>query len=1075
MATSVYDPSSAPTPAHYEEAIAEIWREVLGRTDIDVSDDFFDVDGDSLHAIQVIGRIRETWGVGVRAMDFFEAPTVRALAAAVAVALPSEGPVLGPRGADAEPVLSHDQQRLWFEDQLQTGAAYHVHGRQRLTGPLDVGALDASVRAILGRHEVLRSRFPTVDGHPVQLTDVSVEDWHITVEDLGGPGAGREAAARLMDEEAVRPFDLAHGPLVRCLLLRLAEDEHVLCVTAHHIVCDDWSAALFGRELAALYRAGGDAAEAGLPPLEIQYGDYALWQRRRFVGPLLERDVDYWRQHLDGAPAALALPSRRRRPPHEAPGGGRVRTEFSPAETAGLHDLCHKHGATPFMALLAGFGTVLGRWSGQQDLVIGAPITGRTDPRTEQLIGFFINTLPIRVDLSGAPAFAELLERTRQSTMGGLAHADAPLDVLVGELPAARVPGRTPLFQVILNVVGAVEAEQLDGLFGEMLDAPARTSKFDLSCTAREWDGSLRLELEFDAGRYAPDLLQLLLDQVRGLLRAASEDPSKCVYEYPLALKGDAADAADAAFGSATSGKSAGPGRFTLHDAVAVAGADGAWSYRRLDAAAERVAHRLAELFPLSAGTHLAVVRRPTGGCAAMVLACLRSGTPFSLVDDAPFPLPGITAVLDAHPDGGSQGGSTIDLSPLLEQDAASDGCAGPLQGAGERFAVLSPLPGHFVGALTDALDAGATLVPAHGPSAADPAGALAWLSETGINVLYTNPAVLRALSAAGRATGRAEPLPSLHTAFVQNEGDLLAHDVEALRGLSRGARCVGQYRVGDDGRPAAAYEVPRDWDLETAAHRVPLGLPLRTDVRLENASGTRAGIGEAAEIRVGAERTGDLGRLWPDGVLEFVAGPGDEPGADTAETAAALRALPGVDDAVVAQWPAADGGLRLVGYVAGGGVRTPPGALRQQLVARLPDHLLPDQVIVLARMPLTAEGEYDLAEFPAPDEQTGESDRYVQPRTPMERRLVEILRELLDVERVGIYDTFFELGGFSLLATQLNARIRESIHVELTLREIFESATVDALAQRIVRAQAEQASAEELEALLSELELEAG
>jgi len=524
-------PVAPRTPA--EEVILGIFGDILDRDDIGVHDDFFDLGGSSLRAVKALGRIHESYGVRVRAMDFFESPTVATLAEVVSATAPAERPMVSRRPVDAEPVLSYDQQRLWLEDQLLPGAAYHVHGRQRLVGDLDVAALDASLRAIMDRHEALRSRFPVRDGRTVQIVDDLPDDWHIRFEDLSDDPGGADAARKLMDDDAGAPFHLERGPLVRCLLIRTGASEHLLSITAHHIVCDDWSVGVFARELSALYAAGGDVDRADLPVLEIQYRDFAVWQRRWLTGESLARQVEYWRDHLAGAPPALALPSRRRSTPSELPVGGRVRAALSAADTRALNELCRRSDATPFMALLAALGTVLGRWSGQPDVVIGVPITGRTDARMQTLIGFFVNMLPVRLDLSGDPTFAELLTRARTAAVGGYAHADAPLDLLVGEIPATRVPARTPMFQVILNGVDAPEIHPLAAVSSEVLDTPTRPSKFEITLTTREWDGVLRFDLEFNASRHEQAMIEHLLGQLTALLRAAAHDPDRRVLDQP--------------------------------------------------------------------------------------------------------------------------------------------------------------------------------------------------------------------------------------------------------------------------------------------------------------------------------------------------------------------------------------------------------------------------------------------------------------------------------------------------------------------------------------------------------------
>lgn len=524
----------APRTPH-EEAVAAIWREVLDRPDIGVLDDFFELDGTSLQAINVVSRLRETWGTEISARDFFECPTVEALAAALAAAGVPTRPSVTPRPPDEPPVLSYDQQRLWLEDQLRPGAAYNVHGRRRLTGPLDVPALERSVRAIIARHESLRTRFGIQHELPVQLVDEPDEDWRIDFRDLtADPEDPLATALRLADEQAEEPFDLTRGPLLRCLLIRVAEDDHVLAVTAHHIVCDNWSIGLFIQELTTLYAAGGDPASAGLEPLGIQYRDYAAWQRRWLAGEAVAAQVDYWRQHLEGAPASLALPATGRRAATARGRSGRLRSQLSEQHTTAVAELCRAYGVTPFMTAVATLATVLGRWSGQHAVVIGVPVTVRNEPALERLIGFFVNTIPLRVDLSGDPTFAELITRVREAALGGYAHADVPFDLLLTELRVARDPNRAPVFQVLVNAIDGLGEQELSGVRATELAGPVPPSKLDLTLSLRDARGGLSLELDYDADRYQGSMMRVLLDQVGVLLRAAAEDPARGIRDYAL-------------------------------------------------------------------------------------------------------------------------------------------------------------------------------------------------------------------------------------------------------------------------------------------------------------------------------------------------------------------------------------------------------------------------------------------------------------------------------------------------------------------------------------------------------------
>ena len=1080
---------TATSRSAVEEGIGAIFRDILRRDDIGVFDDFFDLGGSSLMAVRALGQIHERYGVRVRAMDFFESPVVSTLAQHVVDAAPARWPEVGRRPAGAEPVLSYDQQRLWLEDQLLPSAAYHVHGRQRLRGDLDVAALDASLRAIMDRHEALRSRFPVQDGRTVQIVDDLADDWHLRFEDVSALPDGEDRARELMDADAAVPFSLEHGPLVRCLVIRVGEAEHLLSITAHHIVCDDWSVGVFVRELSALYAAGGDPRRADLPELEVQYRDFAVWQRKWLTGEYLQQQVDYWREHLAGAPASLALPSRRRSTPDDVLVGGRVSAALSEADTSVLGELCRKADATAFMALLAGFGTVLGRWSGQEDVVIGVPITGRSDARLQNLIGFFVNTLPFRLDLSGDPTFAELLARARKAALGGYAHAEAPLDLLVGELPATRVPSRTPLFQVILNGVDTPEVRPLAGTTGELLDTPARPSKFELTLSAREWDGVLRFDLEFDANRYERVMIEQLLEQMTAILRTATHAPDRPLSEYRLTSPGESPD--DPIRPEAASPA---PPRGMLSaadpDAVAVVDRDGEWTYRRIDEVADRVSRAVTRHLPSPAGNgrreddegQVVLAWRPSALCVAGLLGCLRAGIRVSLdrSGDALEAAGGLAVRSDGS-------GITLRLGPdevhVIDPDSppsdgTESGTDAVTSGGGpdwavarygfdshDRFAVLSGSTRHVISGLLTAFAAGGTVVLVEGTSAGAAGAPAAELESAGVSVLYAGPESLRGL--AGSA------LPGLRHVVVENTGSFVAQDVVALRRTAPDARCTGLYGIGPDGRPATVHDIPDGWAAETAPLRIPLGHAVHGPVRLVRRGGQDAAVGEVAELRTEGGRSGELGRRWADGTFEWVGLAGSDPSADTLSVTCALRELSGVVDALVVDTTEAGADTELVAYVVTGDGEFDLAAAKPRLAARVPDALLPRHLVVLERLPLTADGEYDLAALPRPESRET-ADRYVAPRTPVERQLAEILAALLTVDRVGVHDSFFELGGFSLLATQLNIRIRETIQVDLTLRDIFASATVEMLARRIAYRQAEQEPVEDVEALLNDLESEA-
>lgn len=481
---------------------------------------------------------------------------------------------------------------------------------------------------------------------------------------------------------------------------------------------------------------------------------------------------------------------------------------------------------------------------------------------------------------------------------------------------------------------------------------------------------------------------------------------------------------------------------------------DGIRDHRWLAATAAHVARTVAEHAP-DAGEQLGIVREPTAEFVALVLGCLRAGVRFTILDpDNPVPprLLGVSTVLDAA-------ALPTEVAEPGDEPVPPGGWAEKL-GPGDRVAVLSGMPAQVVSGVSSAVAAGAELH-LDSPPLTDPDAVTGWLRGRRITAVFATAPVLRAV------TSGEQRLESVRQFIVENTGDLLVHDVEALRRAAPSCRLCCAYRTSGDGHPLASYEVPDGWLADEAPLRLPLGtLPSDRDAQLLTASDRPAAVGEVGELRVAGSRTGDLLRRWPDGVLEFVGTAGT--GREVLEAVTALRELPGIRDAVVTERFDADGEPVLAAYVTGPDAGADPAAVRRTLAVATPETGMPAHLVVVDELPLTSTGEYDLDALPDP---VPTGDDYVAARTPLEEELTAILRELLRTDRIGVLDSFFELGGFSLLATQLASRIRERFGVELSLREIFEAPTVDGLAQLIVRRELELSDAGELEALLEEIE----
>jgi amino acid adenylation domain-containing protein len=577
-----------------EEIVATIWAAILGIERIGIQEDFFELGGHSLKATRVMSRVNQAFRLDLLVRALFENPTLASLSSVIERALLDEleGEARGDVRADALAVsarreerlaerlderrsrltaagaailenrirdagrlspspdrvsrrpdssvpafLSFAQQRLWVLDRLDPGlASYNIPRAFRIRGPLDVEALGRALGTMEERHEVLRSVCRLVDGNPVQVVGES-RTQPLSVVDLAGLAEGVPDAEmrRVAGEEARRPFDLARGPLLRTKLLRVAEQDHVLVVTIHHVVFDGWSGEIFDRELAALYEAYREGRPSPLPALPIQYADFAAWQREWLEGEVLEEQIAYWKRQLQGAPAVLELPESRLRPSSQSFRGA-TETVSIPLEVGqAIRRLGQREGATLFMTLLAAFKVLLLRHSGQEDLVLGTVVAGRTRSDIEELIGFFVNTLVLRTDLSGDPTFRELLGRVREVALEAYAHQDLPFEKLVEELNPERTLSHSPLFQVMMVLQNAPAAGlRLAGAAVTPLPLETETSMFDLTASFVERGEEIWASFEYNTDLFDASTVRRMLSHLEVLLGGIAQDPDRRLSQLPL-------------------------------------------------------------------------------------------------------------------------------------------------------------------------------------------------------------------------------------------------------------------------------------------------------------------------------------------------------------------------------------------------------------------------------------------------------------------------------------------------------------------------------------------------------------
>jgi amino acid adenylation domain-containing protein len=533
-------PEIAEPRSPSEELVASVWRQVLGVDRVGTDENFFELGGHSLLATQVASRVRKVFGVEIELRQLFARPTVAGLARHIEASRRngqnmSFKPIV-PVSRNGELQLSFAQQRLWFLDKLVAGSpVYNMPTALRLKGQLNVRPLGQALTEIVRRHEPLRTTFPEVDGQPVQVLapprPISLP--LIDLSDLGAAECEREARWRA-EAEAQVPLDLSNGPLLRVSVLRLAEEDHVLLLTMHHIVSDGWSMGVLLRELMTLYEAFVDGRDSPLSELPIQYADFAAWQREWLSGELLEAQLEFWKKKLAGV-SVLELPADKPRPPVQSFTGAHERLAFSEELSEAVKALSMREGTTLFMTLLAAFKVLLRYYTGQHDIVVGTPVANRNREAIEGLIGFFVNTLVLRTELSDEMSFSELLGQVREVALDAYAHQDVPFEKLVEELQPERDLSRNPLVQVfcVLQNLPSLKLE-MAGLNAEILEAELGTTKFDLTLYITETESGLLTAFEYSSELFEAATIKQMLKHYERLLEEIVTTPDKRLSEFSL-------------------------------------------------------------------------------------------------------------------------------------------------------------------------------------------------------------------------------------------------------------------------------------------------------------------------------------------------------------------------------------------------------------------------------------------------------------------------------------------------------------------------------------------------------------
>ncbi|MBD2194868.1 MULTISPECIES: non-ribosomal peptide synthetase [Calothrix] len=529
-----------------EELLVQIWSQVLKVAQVSITDNFFELGGHSLLGTQLVSRIRNIFKVELPLRELFATATLAELAQVIdklqQQKIELSAPPILPRANNAELPLSFAQQRLWFLDQLEPNSAlYNIPVALRLVGNLNQAALEQSLIEIIHRHEALRTNFITVDGQPTQIIREqgtgNREQRIISIVDFKALSATQQeiATQQLAQQQAIEPFDLATEALIRATLVVLNDTEHILLVCMHHVVSDGWSMGVFIQELAALYNAYSQGQQSPLALLSIQYADFAIWQRNWLQGDVLQSQLSYWEQQLANAPALLALPTDRPRPAIQTFTGSYQQFALSVELTDKLVKLSQEQGCTLFMTLLAAYDTLLYRYTGQSDILVGTPIANRDRSEIEGLIGFFVNTLVMRSNLAGNPSFSELLNRVREMAMDAYAHQNLPFEMLVDALQPERDLSYTPLFQVMFALQNAPMSQiELAGLTVTPLTAESSTAKFDLSLSMQNTADGLVGVWEYSTDLFDASTIERMVGHFVTLLESIVANPEQKIAQLPL-------------------------------------------------------------------------------------------------------------------------------------------------------------------------------------------------------------------------------------------------------------------------------------------------------------------------------------------------------------------------------------------------------------------------------------------------------------------------------------------------------------------------------------------------------------
>jgi amino acid adenylation domain-containing protein len=1042
--------------------------------------------------------------------------------------------------------LSFAQRMFWFLDRIDPDTpAYNLPRALKIEGQLDREALRNAFQALLHRHDVLRTVFVTRNGELFQRVLDHVEVDFAVLDQSGLPAPQRMTETmKIASDEARKSFDLEHGPLMRLCLFCLAPEEHVLVLVMHHIITDGWSMSILFKELAQFYAQFSNGREAKLAALPLQYTDFAHWQLDNLSEETLRSDVEYWQENLNGSPDFLEIPSDHPRPPIQTHRGSTESFIIDDAVTHQINDLCSREGVTLFMALLAIFLVLLSRYTEKDDILVGTPTAGRSDPDLAGIIGCFVNTLVIRGDLSGNPNFSEVLERVRVTALEAYTHQKLPFGQVLAKLTRERPRSHTPLFQTMFVLQNAPkQVIRLPGLLIEELELDSGLAKFDLTLEIAEKGGSLYCQIEYSTDLFERSTIERMALHFQTLILSAVEDPACPITKLNMLGVAERKqltvdwNATSAVYGRDITIIRAfedqvrrTPNAISLFEGVRKI------TFFELNRRANQVANELIHR-AVQPGTPVGVYAKRSIDTIIALLAALKVGSPYvpldtsqpkhrlhlmlkasncaivlthrALQSDLPDPMNCVLLDEDAalwanQPVISPSFSSNGDVAYIIFTSGSTGvpkGVAGTHQATMNRLEWMYrtyPFSEGEVCCQKTALGFVDSIWEIFGPLlrgipnvlipeelVIEPDLLLELLERHRVTRIVLVPALLNALLEYAPDLGDRVPALKLWTV----SGEYLPIDlVRKFRLAAPDAVLLNLYGSSEVAGDATYYEVEQ---LAAGQHAIPIGKPIsNTQAFILDRFRQPVPIGIPGTLYIGGDclsrgywnqedltrerfvrnpfnanlgllfDTGDRGRWRADGNIEYLGRLDTQSKIrgyriELGEIEANTRAHPSVRQAVVVVAGSNQYSQQLVTYLVWRDGRAVPFAeLQAFLRERLPEYMVPARFIEISEIPSLPNGKVDRHALPEPTlwENAARSER-TEPRNDIERQLVAIWRELLPAKEFGVTDDFFALGGDSLLAMQVLARVRKVFQVELSIRSLFDEPTVDALGRGVEKA----------------------